>query len=181
MAQRDVAAYARQSRWTEPGKFTALVAALPADPTVLPEIVGGLVLHPLFAGAAAKENPEPELRRMSDILAAIVSKDARPLDQTRQPDKRVFGTCRNYALVACAILRQHRRPARLRVGFADYFTSDFAEDHWVCEYYDGAAWPSIELLHRPPALRDTFCCVGCTSRALPDCWRRMAKTEARRE
>lgn len=144
MAQRDVAAYARQSRWTEPGKFTAHVAALPADPTVLPEIVGGLVLHPLFAGAAAKENPEPALRRMSDILAAIVSKDARPLDQTRQPDKRVFGTCRNYAVVACAILRQHRRPARLRVGFADYFTSDFAEDHWVCEYYDGAAWRLLD-------------------------------------
>jgi hypothetical protein len=51
---------------------------------------------------------------------------------------------RNYALIACAILRQHRHPARLRVGFADYFTTDFAEDHWVCEYHDGGAWRLLD-------------------------------------
>ena len=50
MRRRDVAPYASQSRWTEPGKFAVYLAALPADPIVLPEIVGGLVLHPLFAG-----------------------------------------------------------------------------------------------------------------------------------
>lgn len=144
MTRRDAAAYARQSRWTEPDKFAVYLAVLRADPIVLPEIVGGLVLHPLFAGAAAKESPEPALRRMIDIVDAIIRKDARPLDQPRQPDKRVLGTCRNYALVACAILRQHQRPARLRVGFANYFTSDFAEDHWVCEYHDGSAWRLLD-------------------------------------
>jgi hypothetical protein len=144
MTRRDVAAYARQSRWTEPGKFAVCLAALPADPIVLSENVGGLVLHPFFAGAAVKENPEPGLRQMSDIIDAIVRKDARPLDQARQTDRRVLGTCRTYALVACAILRQHQRPARLRVGFANYFTADFAEDHWVCEYHDGRAWRLLD-------------------------------------
>jgi Transglutaminase-like superfamily len=99
---------------------------------MLPEIIGGLLLHPLFARAAANGNREPELRRITDIIDAILAKDTRPLDRARPLCKRVLGTCRNYALVACAILRQHKRPARLRVGFADYFTADFAEDHWVC-------------------------------------------------
>jgi hypothetical protein len=144
MTKRDIAAYARHSRWTEPGKFSSYLEALPADPTTLPEIVGGLVLDQLFAGPAAKGNPEPELRRMSDIIDAVLAKDTQPLDQARAPSKRVLGTCRNYALIACAILRQHEHPARLRVGFADYFTADFGEDHWVCEYQDGGAWRLLD-------------------------------------
>jgi hypothetical protein len=35
-------------------------------------------------------------------------------------------------------------PARLRVGFADYFTPEFWEDHWVCEYRDGGAWRLLD-------------------------------------
>jgi len=30
------------------------------------------------------------------------------------------------------------------VGFADYFTPDFLEDHWVCEYHDGSAWRLLD-------------------------------------
>lgn len=144
MTTLNIAAYARHSRWTEPGKFAGYLEALPADPTKLPEIVGGLVLHPLFAGPVAKGSPEPELRRITNIIDAILAKDTRPLDRARAPGDRVLGTCRNYALMACAILRQHKRPARLRVGFANYFTADFGEDHWICEYHDGDAWRSLD-------------------------------------
>lgn len=38
------------------------------------------------------------------------------------------------------MLRHHRVPARLRVGFANYFGPDFYDDHWITEYWDGAAW-----------------------------------------
>jgi hypothetical protein len=94
------------------------------------------VLHPLFAPAGS-DTSEAALRSAAEILAALLGRDAHPLDQPRKPEERVIGTCRNYALLACAILRQHGVPARLRVGFADYFTPGFWEDHWVCEYHDG--------------------------------------------
>jgi hypothetical protein len=128
--------YARHSRWTEPGRFGALLGPLSRYPDGLPEIVGGLVLHPLFAPAGSNLS-EASLRSIPEILTALLQRDPRPLDQPREPSQRVIGTCRSYALLACAILRQHRVPARLRVGFADYFTPDFCEDHWVCEYHDG--------------------------------------------
>lgn len=143
MPDADLSAYARHSRWTEPGTFAAYLAPLPADPAKLPELVGGLVLHPLFT-AAGQASTEPQQRSVPEILGTILSKDDRPLDCARSPAARALGTCRNYDLLACAVLRQHRVPARLRVGFADYFTPDFWEDHWVCEYHDGAAWRLLD-------------------------------------
>lgn len=144
MPEPDVTRYARHSRWSEPGRFGAYLASLPTDPTVLPEIISGIVLHPLFAPATSKGEPGPELRRVADVIEAILNKDGRPLDQPRELENRVLGTCRTYALLACAIFRQHNCPARLRAGFADYFTPDFAEDHWVCEYRDGHTWRRLD-------------------------------------
>ncbi|HEV2185675.1 MAG TPA: transglutaminase domain-containing protein [Stellaceae bacterium] len=143
MPKSDIARYARHSRWSDPGRFAACLDPVSADPSALPEIVGGLVLHPLFAPAGA-DRSEASLRSIPEILAALLAHDNRPLDRVREQSKRVIGTCRNYALLACAILRQHGTPARLRVGFADYFTPDFWEDHWVCEYHDGRDWRLLD-------------------------------------
>jgi len=35
-------------------------------------------------------------------------------------------------------------PARARVGFANYFTPNFTEDHWVCEYHAGDRWRLLD-------------------------------------
>jgi len=139
----DIACYARHSRWSDPGRFAADVDTLPAEPTALTEIVGGLVLHPLSAQPGS-HRAEAALRTVPEMLAALVERDARPMREARLPENRVLGTCRNYALLACAILRQHGTPARLRVGFAEYFTPDFREDHWLCEYHDGDAWRLLD-------------------------------------
>ncbi|MFI4949084.1 MAG: transglutaminase domain-containing protein [Alphaproteobacteria bacterium] len=138
-----VAAYARHSRWSDPGAFAVRLDDLPADPAALPEVVGGLVLHPLFAPAGT-DTAEASLRSIPEILAALLARNDRPLDRPREPGKRVISTCRSYALLACAALRDHGAPARLRVGFADYFTPDFWEDHWVCEYRHGDAWRLLD-------------------------------------
>ncbi len=135
--------YAEHSRWSDPGRLAPLLDALPAEPARLPEIVGGLVLHPLFAPEALA-SAEPSLRSIPEILGALLAKDDRPLDRARPPETRVLGTCRNCALLACAILRQHGVAARLRVGFADYFTPGFHEDHWVCEVDDGGDWRLLD-------------------------------------
>jgi hypothetical protein len=42
------------------------------------------------------------------------------------------------------VLRHHGVPARARVGFADYFTPGFNEDHWVCEYHRGDRWRLLD-------------------------------------
>jgi hypothetical protein len=144
MPRPHLARYARHSCWSDPGRFGADLAALPAQPALLPEIVGGIVLHPLFAPAAARAKPGAELRRIADIVDAILAADGRALDQPREPEERLLASCRTYALLACAILRQHGCPARVRVGFADYFTPGFAEDHWVCEYREGDAWRRLD-------------------------------------
>jgi hypothetical protein len=51
------------------------------------------------------------------------------------PARKTPGTCRDFALMLCSILRQHAVPARVRCGFATYFTANPFEDHWVCEYW----------------------------------------------
>jgi hypothetical protein len=172
MPRPDITRYARHSRWTDPGALGGHLDCLPADPAMLPEIVGGLMLHPFFAPAGTDAS-EAALRSIPEILAALLARDPRPLDEAREPSRRVIGNCRNHALLSAAILRQHGIPARLRVGFAGYFTPDFWEDHWVCEYRDGQSWKLLdaeltaEIRHRcgisfDPAdvPRDRFLGVG---------------------
>jgi hypothetical protein len=149
-----VTRYVRHSRWSDPGPLGGHLDALPCEPTALPKIVSGLVLHPLFAPAGS-DTAEAALRSVTEILSALLKRDARPLDQAREPGKRVIGTCRNYALLACAILRQHGVAARLRKGFADYFTPEFWEDHTVCEYHDGGAWRLLDA-ELTAEVRDRF-------------------------
>jgi hypothetical protein len=80
MSEPDDTLYARHSRWSDPDRFGAYLAALPPDPEVLPDIIGGLMLHPLCAPATATRSPE--LRCIADIIDAILAKDGRPLDQS---------------------------------------------------------------------------------------------------
>jgi hypothetical protein len=57
-------------------------------------------------------------------------------------------------LMACSFLRSKGVPSRIRCGFASYF-GDGWEDHWVCEFWDGAAqaWrlsdPQLDEVLRP--------------------------------
>jgi transglutaminase superfamily protein len=135
--------YSRHSRWTEPGAFGVHLDDLPADPSGLPEIVGDVMLHPFFAPTGT-DCRDATRRSIPEILDALIQRDGSPLTQRREPSNRVIGTCRNYALLACAILRQHGWPTRLRVGYADYFAPDFWEDHWVCEYRTIDGWRLLD-------------------------------------
>lgn len=72
-------------------------------------------------------------------LKQIGDADAGPLMIGRATDKRAVGTCRDYALMFCGMLRHQGVPARVRCGFAAYFRKDW-EDHWICEYWRGGRW-----------------------------------------
>ena len=105
----------------------------------------------LAADAADVKRHRKRIRilRMSDSLrsndAVLAANDA-PLTTTRHPTQRSVGTCRDYALLLCAMLRQQGVPARVRCGFAKYFHPPSYEDHWVCEYWraDQKRWATAD-------------------------------------
>jgi hypothetical protein len=72
--------------------------------------------------------------------------DASPLDVPRPPELRVVGTCRHFAVLSCALLRNRGVPSRVRCGFATYFQPGQALDHWITEYWrpDEERWVRID-------------------------------------
>jgi len=152
--------YAAHSAASDPADRAPLLAALPADPSRLVEAVTGLVLHPLFVAPLGIHPPpesadDVESRSLPRMLDRLLRRDPAPLDVARPPARRFIGICRDYALLACAALRQHDVPARLRVGFATYFTPGYLEDHWVCEYHAGDRWRLLDP-ELGPAVRAHF-------------------------
>jgi hypothetical protein len=152
--------YAGHSAASDPADRAPLLAALPADPARLVTAVTGLVLHPLFVASLGISPPpesadDVESRSLPRMLDRLLGRDPAPLDVARPPARRFIGICRDYALLACAALRQHGVPARVRVGFAGYFTPGYLEDHWVCEYHAGERWRLLDP-ELGPAVRAHF-------------------------
>jgi hypothetical protein len=134
--------------YAAPAPMTALPEELrAATPSSVAEVfaaVQGLVMHRFWAGAYGETMTdaramESQLRSAADMVAGIERIDASALASPRPPSRRLVGTCRNFSVLATALLRLHGVPARSRCGFADYFDGT-PVDHWVVEYGDGAAW-----------------------------------------
>jgi len=175
--------YTSHSKVSDPAVHARLLDALPSDPERLVAAVSALVLHQGFV-APLGITPPPESaddvdsRTIERMLDRILARDPAALEVARPPERRFIGICRDYTLLACAALRHHGVPARARVGFANYFTPGFNEDHWVCEYHAGGRWrlldPELNTRVRdyfkvtfPPAdvPRDAFLVAG-------EAWRR---------
>jgi hypothetical protein len=92
-----------------------------------------------------RKSREAESRYVSDILGVIRELSPTALDVQRGPEKRFAGTCRDFALLLCSMLRATGTPARIRCGFAGYFIPDRWEDHWVTEYWQSEnGWTLID-------------------------------------
>ncbi len=149
MTPEERAYYISHSALSDPGARARLFDAMPPDPHQLIAAVAGLVLHqgfvvPLGITPPAGSADDVESRTIPKILDRILARDASSLDVVRPPERRFIGICRDYTLLACAVLRHHRVPARARVGFANYFIPSFNEDHWVCEYHAGDRWRLLD-------------------------------------
>jgi hypothetical protein len=131
---------------TDPGKYASLFDELPSDVSGMFRIGHGLMIHEFWADAYGVTLPDApprrtvNLRRVEDLLGAIVSRDDRPLSASREPAGRVPTNCRGFTVLAVAMLRAKGIPARSRCGFGAYFTPGFYEDHWVAEFFDGTRW-----------------------------------------
>ncbi len=133
--------YIQQDALTDPGTLAGLFEGLPESPAALRELVSRLIVHVAWAAnyGIAPDTPMPrETLPVGQRLALTLSALRAPLTLPRSPAQRTFGTCRDYALMLTAMLRQRAIPARIRCGFATYFTSAPYEDHWICEYWSAA-------------------------------------------
>ena len=151
--------YRSHSSLSDPGKDSAALRALPDSPRQLLPVIQGLLLHSdqlrLYGlCGAAVPSISRETLPVEARLAAIFTGDPAPLVTARPPGERSLATCRDFALLLTACLREKGWAARVRCGFAAYFTPSRFEDHWVCQYWDEAdgGWrladAQLDQLHR---------------------------------
>ncbi|MEE8297662.1 MAG: transglutaminase-like domain-containing protein [Hyphomicrobium sp.] len=148
MHTRELAYYASHSALTDPGTHADLFRDAPYDEAALARWVRNVHFHETYAMEAGLDLPpkangdpaisDPAVRFMEAMLGRILARDPRPLAMARPKERCFIGTCRDYALMLCALLRHQGRAARLRCGFAFYYEPDssFAVDHWVTEVWD---------------------------------------------
>ena len=130
--------YCAHSAHTEPGKYTKELARLPNDLLTLCQIVQGVLVHISWAdkyGLTDKTTLDRTTQPVEERLKLILEACPVALSQARPPTARSPGTCRDFALVLCSMLRQHHIPTRIRCGFATYLAPGRLEDHWICEYW----------------------------------------------
>ena len=142
------------------------LASLPDDPVGICWPVHSLVVQPDQArelGLPPERLADNQVRPARTLVAALLAQDAAPLTVPRLPHHRVVGTCRHFAVLACALLRHRSVPARVRCGFATYFVPGKGLDHWVVEHWqaDQQRWVRLDpevlggtVLQDPQDLRE---------------------------
>ncbi|MEV0938216.1 transglutaminase domain-containing protein [Streptomyces phaeochromogenes] len=145
--------------YSQPGPFTSLdatqlqlIESLPDDPVGICAAVQGLVIQPTDAaalGIGEARLAEKNIRPASELMAVLTALDPSPLQQARTPETRVIGTCRHFAIIACAFLRARGIPSRARCGFGTYFLEGCGVDHWITEYWnaDQRRWARVDTEH----------------------------------
>lgn len=149
-----VTAMTPQHDYATPSRFTSLtveqVAAIgqfSSEPLEVIRPVAELVIQPRDAkraGLTPDRIAEMNLRPAGALIDRLLDLDPRPLSIGRVAGSRVVGTCRHFAVLACALLRQRAVSARVRCGFATYFRPGLALDHWIVEYAAGGGWRRVD-------------------------------------
>jgi hypothetical protein len=120
---------------------------VPHEAVTICRLVHDLVIQPTDAkalGIPDQRFAENQLRPVDDLISALLALDPAPLIVGRQPDLRVIGTCRHFAVLSCALLRYRGVAARARCGFATYFQPGLGVDHWITEYRHNGRWVRID-------------------------------------
>ncbi|MER6121350.1 transglutaminase-like domain-containing protein [Streptomyces sp. NPDC001795] len=127
-----------QTPYSDPGGLDT--GGLPRDPDELARMVRDLIIHrgegERFGYAIPEQrlHDDAESRYVTEILRILRERGDTPLTERRAPEERFVGTCRDFALLHCSLLRATGTPARIRCGFATCFLDGWYDDHWVTEY-----------------------------------------------
>ncbi len=140
--------------YATPGRFTTLEGApfVAGDIRRVVDVVQGLLVYdvvaqPFYGVALSPAQAESIHERDTARLLAVAREvDARPLDEAREPGRRVGARCHVYSRLTVALLRAAGVPARARCGFGAYFRPGWYEDHWVAEYWNAteSAWQMVD-------------------------------------
>ena len=133
--------YKQHSTITDPGEYAYLFDDVPADCEKIKEILWWLILHfvDILLGevhVSTDKLIEIETRYVNDMLKIIISRDKSSLLVFRPPEKRLVGSCRDYAVLFCSILRHHGVPARTRTAFNTYYFKGRYHDGIIVEYWN---------------------------------------------
>jgi hypothetical protein len=100
------------------GPLTGLGAAAPPlgpdDPVAVCWPVHDLVIQPDQArtlGLPEERFAENQIRPAARLLEVLTRLDPAPVEVARPPERRVVGTCRHFAVLACALLRGRGSPS----------------------------------------------------------------------
>jgi len=163
--------------YAEPGIFTRLPAGVKAvgsaDPVEVCWSVHALVVQPGDAariGLGPDRLAENQIRPADLLVSRLRAMNPQPLTVPREPEQRVVGTCRHFAVLACTLLRAEGIASRVRCGFATYFQPGQALDHWIVEYRVNDGWVRLDpevlggsVLARPERLRPGEFLTGAES------------------
>ncbi|MGN7470624.1 transglutaminase domain-containing protein [Brevibacillus sp. SAFN-007a] len=138
--------YTRQTPNTDPGEYGALFHALPQGLPELCRLIKCQLIHParikkerhLLTEYTRKE--DENFDKVSEMLEALVERNADGLTADRLPSERLLLSCRFHSLLLISMLRSRGVPARSRVGFASYLSENNRKyiDHWICEVWEEA-------------------------------------------
>ena len=144
---------------TSTGRYSSDIRALPGDIPSLLKIVRGQLVHGDHLDIYGYNNEDfrsssRQTLPLENRLAEIFRICDEPLMVARPVTDRQIGTCRDYALMLCGMLRENFILARVRCGFAAYFSANRFDDHWICEYWQETAnkWIRVD-----PQLDDQKC------------------------
>lgn len=135
--------------WSDPGPHFRALDVLGEQPRGIADGLEEFVIHHTIArqlgfGVPPAAEGDRSLRRATALLGTAFARDPRPLGLHRALADYLYVTCRDFALLAMSALRHRGVPARLRVGFAGYFTPGLWMDHWVCEYWLEGHWRLLD-------------------------------------
>ena len=124
-----------------------IVARVDGVPVALCRAAQSVLVLPELARASGVDESrasEKNIRPTAELLGIALHLCDAPLGPPRPIDRRVLGTCRHFAVLACALLRAHAIPARARCGFETYFRPGWHNDHWITEYRVDSRWVRID-------------------------------------
>jgi hypothetical protein len=84
----------------------------------------------------AERIADQHIRPVIEVIERILALCPAPLHEAREPERRMVGVCRHFAVLQVALLRRIGIPARARAGFSGYFGPGWI-DHWITEWWDG--------------------------------------------
>ncbi|MDG4824090.1 transglutaminase-like domain-containing protein [Asanoa sp. WMMD1127] len=137
----------RQTAYSDPGAYAHLLDKLPTDPRELTAVVRNVITHYRDPTVTLPADHADDInhRWIDRLLATDQARHDCPLDVPRAPDQRVGGCCRDFSLLTVSALRHQGVPARVRIGFADYFfVPGWHHDHVVVDYWNGDRWVLVD-------------------------------------